>query len=276
MSEYSESDLDNACTHSLRKLNMEYQGENAFGSSEENNNFDAQEGIAAQSAPTFAPDLIAGNTTSTTGLPIGTPVSVSIDTLGDHDWYRVSLVSGQTYTFETFTNSLSTRVRDTLITLRDASGATVVTNDDSGGGNTYSRITFTATSSGTYFLDAGAYDNLETGTFNLRFAESLTGIGDTVAGDFTTTGSIALGGSVNSTINAFGDHDWYAVTMTAGQSLLFRTNSVPGGGVFDSTLTVFNGAGVQLAFNDDADPGVNTLSSLRFTAATAGTYYVLK
>jgi serralysin len=61
--------------------------------------------------------------------------------------------------------------------------------------------------------------------------------------------------------------------MTAGQSLLFRTNSVPGG-VTDTILTVYNSAGVQLAFNDDIVPGVETLSRVLFTAATAGTYYI--
>jgi serralysin len=166
----------------------------------------AQEDVSAQATPNFAPDLIAGNTTSTTGLPMGVPLSVSIDTLGDHDWYRVSLVSGKTYTFETFSDELLTGVSDTLISLRNSTGASVATNDDAGGGNTYSRITFTATSSGTYFLDAGAFDNLETGTFNLRFAQSFLGAGDTISGDATAPSSIALGGSVNSTINAAGDH----------------------------------------------------------------------
>jgi serralysin len=232
-----------------------------------------QEGATAQTTPTFAPDLIAANTSSTTGLPIGAPVSVSIDTLGDHDWYRVSLVSGQTYTFETSSDFLATRVTDTLITLRDSTGATIATNDDAGGSNTYSRITFTATSTGSYFLDAGVFDDAETGTFNLRFAESLTGAGDIISGDATAPGSIAIGGSVNGTINAFGDHDWYAVTMTAGQSLIFRTNSVLGG-VVDTTLTAYNSAGVQLAFNDDIETGVNSLSRLRLTAATTGTYYI--
>jgi serralysin len=252
---------------------MAYQGGCSCCNADTCEKSGAQEGVSAQATPNFAPDLIAGNTTSTTNLPMGAPLSVSIDTLGDHDWYRVSLVSGQTYTFETSSDFLETRVRDTLITLRDSTGVAVASNDDAGGGNTYSRITFTATSSGTYFLDAGAFDNLETGTFNLRFAQSFVGAGDTISGDTISPGSIALGGSVNSTINAAGDHDWHAITMTAGQSLLFRTNSVPGG-VTDTTLTVYNSAGVQLAFNDDVVLGVETLSRVRFTAATAGTYYI--
>ncbi len=232
-----------------------------------------QEGASGQVTPSFAPDIIPGNITSTTGLPIGAPVTVNIDTLGDHDYYRVLLVAGQTYTFEASSNGLASRVRDTFISLRDAAGNIVDSNDDAGGGNLYSRITFTATTTGTYFLDAGVFDDSETGTYNLRFAESLIGPGDIISGDVTQAGSISLGGSVNGTINAFGDHDWYAVTMTAGQSLFFRTNPIPGGGVFDTTLTAYDSAGVQLAFNDDSGAGTN-LSGLRFTAAVAGTYYI--
>jgi serralysin len=236
-------------------------------------NPDAQAG-GTQFAPSFAPDLVPDGITSTTGLPLGAPIVVSIDTLGDHDWFRVTLIAGQTYVFETEDTYAATGVlQDSIITLRNSTGGMVVTNDDKGGSSAYSLIVYTATSSGTYFLDVGAYNNSETGNVSLRFAESLASGGDTVAGDFTSTSNIALGGSVNGVINALGDHDWHAITLTAGQSVYFQTNAVAGGGVFDTTLTVHNSTGAVLGFNDDYVAG-NNLSQLRFTAQTAGTYYV--
>jgi serralysin len=232
-----------------------------------------QLGVSSQSGITFAPDLVPGGTTSTVPIAPGAPIVVSIDTLGDHDWYQVNLVAGQTYVFETIDNyPAADALSDSTLTLRDAAGTLLITNDDKGGSDNYSMITYTATTSGAYFIDVGAFNDLATGSVQLRFGESLAGSGDTVRGDFTTTASLALGGSVNGTVNALGDHDWFAVTMTAGQSFLFRTNSVVGG-VSDTILSIHNSTGAVLAFNDDVVAG-NTLSQLRFTATIAGTYYL--
>ena len=50
------------------------------------------------------PDVIesidaAGGASTTYTLAIGQTAQGSISTLGDHDWFRVDLVAGQTYTF---------------------------------------------------------------------------------------------------------------------------------------------------------------------------------
>ncbi len=231
-----------------------------------------QIGPAQQSGgPSFASDAVPGDTTSTVTVPFGAPIDGAIDILGDHDWYRVTLTAGQTYTFltgEGTTGSLT----DTIMVLRNAAGAALVTNDDAGPSNFFSQIIYTATTTGTFFLDVGAYNNEATGSFRVSASTSLLGAGDTVAGDPTTTGTIVVGGNVNGTINVLGDHDWYAVTLTAGQAYFIRTNATGGAGDIDTTITLHNSNGTEIGFNDDGGGG--TYSQLRFNVTTTGTYYI--
>lgn len=70
-----------------------------------------------------------------------------------------------------------------------------------------------------------------------------------------------------------GGIEYYAFTVTANVSATF---DIDGAG-FDSTLRVLNGAGVELASNDDNDSdngGERTDSQVTYTFTTAGTYYI--
>ena len=97
---------------------------------------------------------------------------------------------------------------------------------------------------------------------------------DTVPGDLSTTSTISVGGTVNGTIETFGDHDWYKITLSAGQSISIAvggTSAAFPGEDLDTYLRFRDSAGNVIAFNDDA----GSLSSLlQLTAPTAGTYYI--
>ena len=69
-----------------------------------------------------------------------------------------------------------------------------------------------------------------------------------------------------------GGVEYYAVTVQAGDVVVFDIDNAS----FDSTLRLFDATGTELAKNDDAaaDGGVQTDSSLTYTFATAGTYYI--
>ncbi len=75
-------------------------------------------------------DSVPGNMSSTAGVAVGGTVTGTIETPGDHDWYRVSLIAGQSYSF--VTSATDTTDIDTFLTLRDAAGATLVSDDDGG------------------------------------------------------------------------------------------------------------------------------------------------
>ena len=117
-------------------------------------------------------DTVPGDTSSTVGFSVGGPVSSTVDTGGDRDWFRISLVAGQTYTFTTGATGAGD-IADTTMYLRDSAGVQLAFNDD-GGPSFYSSITFTATYTGDFFLDVGGYyttGTQSTGNFTLSATE---------------------------------------------------------------------------------------------------------
>ncbi|MBH1943974.1 VCBS repeat-containing protein [Erythrobacter sp. YJ-T3-07] len=159
------------------------------------------------------PDGVLGSTATTTNVSVpGTYTGEAIDTSGDHDWYRVELTAGQTYSFTTGAPQSGTGV-DTILTLRDANGNQLAINDDIDyPDNAYSQIRFTATTSGTYYIDVGAYSTGTGGyTLTTGFAEALPIFTNDQISDQLTSGywggttrrwNVAPGGTI--TVNLTG------------------------------------------------------------------------
>ncbi len=214
-------------------------------------------------------DTVLDTTATTATITLGGSVDTVIDTLGDHDWYAVTLTAGQRYVFTT--QAIAGSQTDSFLTLRDAASA-ALTSDDDGGDSRYSLIAYTPAATGTYYLDVGTFSDLSTGSFRL-LAVALPTVGaDNVLGSTGTTGTLALGGIVGGNIETVGDRDWYRITLVAGESYVFRTGAIVANGTVDTTLTVRDVGGTQLVTNDDAGEG--RYSALRFTAPTSGTYYL--
>jgi len=212
-------------------------------------------------------DSVPGDISSAVTIAVGSSADVTIETLGDHDWYRVTLTAGTTYTIQTSSNGLGT---DAYLYLRDATGALLVQDDDSGD-SVNSLITYTATSTGTYYIDAGTFNNETTGGYHLFVAPQFAG-GD-VDGTTGTVASLSLGNTVNGSIEVGGDHDFYAITLVAGQTYIFRTAPTSTAtNTTDTVLTLRDAAGTQLLSNDDA--GEFSFSAIRYTPTASGTYYL--
>jgi len=210
-------------------------------------------------------DVPGDSSTGATVTVGGGSVSGAIEVGGDRDWFRVDLAAGQTYTFATGPGT--TGEMDTILSVRDANGTELAFNDDSVG--LLSSITFTAPSSGTYFLDVGGFSTL-TGTYTLSAAASAPPPPDSVPGDSTTTATVAVGGSTAGEIGAAGDQDWFGVSLVAGQTYRFSTSPAASGTtISDANLVLRNAGGAQV----DVDTTGNTASIL-FTAATSGTYFL--
>lgn len=211
---------------------------------------------------------VPGSTGTTATLAPGGYVQGEIDITGDSDWYRITLVAGQTYTFSTI---LAGTLSDSVLSLRDAGGNQIAINDDvsGGSGSLFSEITYTATVSGDFYLDVTGYD-VDIGTF---FLTSTSPVADTVAGSAATTASLTIGAAAtNGSFQANGDHDWFAVNLVAGQIYEFTTAN-GGGANIDTTLMLRNSSGALVAYNDDVTNG-NVFSRIRFAATATGTYYL--
>ena len=202
------------------------------------------------------PDIAANTSTSAT-ISVGGSSTGVVGTLGDRDWFRIALIGGLTYRFNLNGNTLS----DPTLHLRNATGTSLAFNDDFGG-SLNSQITFTAATSGTYFLDAGAFSN---GIGSYTLAATTV---DDFAANTATTGTLSVGGSRTGVVNSSGDRDWFRISLNAGSTYRFNLN---GNTLSDPTLYLRNASGISLAFNDNFS-GLN--SQITFTATTSGTYYL--
>ena len=92
-----------------------------------------------------------------------------------------------------------------------------------------------------------------------------------IPGDSTTTRTITVGGSITDQIEVVHDHDWFKISLTAGQSI---SVSVDGITLEDPYLRIRDANGNIIYENDDISSGVNRDSLLAFTATYSGTYYI--
>lgn len=209
------------------------------------------------------------NSINTAGtLTPGAFVIETLEVAGDSDWFAINLTAGETYTFTTYLPGGG--LSDSILTLRDATGAAITSNDDA---NTsarllYSEITFTAATSGTFFLDVTGFGTA-VGQYVLSSSRP---VDDAEAADATTTASLTIGDPATSAqLEETGDRDWYAVTLVAGERYEFSTAATGGANDVDTTLTLRTASGDVVAYNDDS---VGTYSGIRFTAQTSGTFYL--
>jgi hypothetical protein len=194
---------------------------------------------------------------------------------GDVDVFEVSLVEGRTYTFDLKGSpSGGGTLTDTYLTLLNASGGYLSSSFGFGGSND-AKITFTALTSGTYYLSAAADSNSLTGTYTLVASSGFNDdYRDTYADTLEPLGSVLPGGSSTGRIEEAGDDDVFSVSLVAGKTYVFDLKGSPGGGgtLSDTYLMLTNGSGNFLASNSGV--GGSTDARIVFTATTAGTYYL--
>src|SRR4051812_11341162 len=199
------------------------------------------------------------------GLSPPGSVDGTVRSAGDNESFPVSLTANQHYIFDAHGVGLSD---PTLALHNGTDGATLVFDDDTGPGLD-SRIEYTPTTSGTYYLDVQGYST-HTGTF------SLSGRIDDVPDDIYTTHNVASNGWVWGTINppsehgSPADHDYYGISLTQGQHYTFDVYGENGLG--DPTLGLHAASGAVVAYNDDF--GGTFDSHIDYTAQQSGTFYL--
>lgn len=224
------------------------------------------------SASTSGDDYTA-NASTTGRITAGGSATGQLETAGDSDWFATSLLAGKEYVF-TLKSGSSSGLADPMLALYGSNGALLASNDDSDGLN--SLITFTATTSGTYYLGASSGVN-GGGTGSYTLDASLPGTptppapADDYSANVATTGSITAGGSATGQLEATADSDWFAIALTAGKQYIFTLTSGATDGLTDPLLSLYASNGALVTSNDDTD-GLN--SAITITAATSGTYYL--
>ncbi|MEL6450263.1 MAG: M10 family metallopeptidase C-terminal domain-containing protein [Pseudomonadota bacterium] len=111
----------------------------------------------------------ANNTSTTYTIGVGDTFSGFLDA-GDTDWVAITLEAGTTYTISLGGSYSNTgTLLDTDLWLYDASG-NLIEYDDLDGPSFDAQITYTPTSTGTFFIAAGSYYTTASGTYQLDVA----------------------------------------------------------------------------------------------------------
>ena len=230
------------------------------------------------------PDDYASNPQTTGTVAVGTPATGEIQRNLDRDWYAVTLTAGTTYRIdlEGRATGHGTLYDPHLGGVHDAEGNLIPGTADGDGGQGYnSRLEFTPSTTGTYYIEATARDFADRGTYTLSVVEAPVDL----AADTTTTGTVAVGGSVTGEAYPILDRDWYAVTLTAGTTYRIDLEGrVTGDGtpydpcdgtVYDPYLYgVHDADGTLIEGTADNNGGTGFNSRLYFTPESDGTYYI--
>ena len=196
------------------------------------------------------PDTIA----TTASVSVGGSVEGTLETAGDHDWFKVQLTAGQAVSVTLDGLTLS----DPYLTIRNANGAIIFQNDD-GGPGLDSLIAFSPPATGTYYIDVSAAQASQTGTYQLSVAPyTLPPIGtiDQFA-DWLTTGfwngdthhfAVTQGGTITVDLTGLTDDG----RMLARTALQLWSDVI---GVTFAEVT----SGAQITF-DDVEDGTGAFS----------------
>lgn len=111
----------------------------------------------------------SSNTSTQYEMAVGDTFVGSLS-VGDSDWVEIDLTSGNTYEI-TLDGTGSNALSDPYLTIYDANGRQVTFNDD-GGPGLNSRLTFTATSTSRYYIEAGSYNDNYAGSYTVAVTEA--------------------------------------------------------------------------------------------------------
>jgi subtilisin family serine protease len=197
-------------------------------------------------------------------------VSGTLEQNGDSDWFRVDLQGNTTYEFSLTGAGGSNGLRDPYLYLYDSFGGLIGSNDDSGDGLN-SLISYSTISDHTVYLAADAFGGAATGSYTLGSVVTSRAQRD-VAGDTSTTARLSVGQTIVGALEEPGDSDWFAVNVNAGQVYDFSLSSGGDDPISDPYLTLLDGSGNLLDFNDDSGGGLN--SAITYQATSNGRVYI--
>ncbi|MBN1965527.1 MAG: PPC domain-containing protein, partial [Anaerolineae bacterium] len=193
-------------------------------------------------------------------ISLGETVSSAIFTVGQIDYWTFDGTAGQVVSIAL--NHTDTSSLDPLVELQGPDGD-ILTYSDDDGGNLNSLINaFTLPVDGTYTIIARSWSNTTTGEYTLTLSE-----GEALAAN--TTGTIALDDIVTGNL-ALGLWDEWSFSGQAGDVISIAILSDD----FDTTLTLQDESGNELAFDDDGGPDLNSMIN-GFTLPADGTYTIV-
>ena len=239
---------------------------------------------------------LPADTTTTGRVEVGGSVTGTSTPPSDRDWFAVELEADKRYQIdlEGEATGRGTMEDPYLRGVYDASGTKIAnTDDDDGGEGVNSRLIFTPTATGTYYLQASEFDS-QPGTYTLSVREVGFTEGRTdLAGNATTRGEVEVGGLAARGVIAAPvlgrgnfytfDKDWFQVELQAGRT--YRIDLAPVIHVRDDgTYAVPLLPEIVALYDADSDylhhtsdresSGPGYAARVEFTPRSSGAYYI--
>ena len=255
-------------------------------------------------------DLPAGQSTRGVVSMDAEPVTGTLGSRDDHDWFAVTLAPGRTYAFilQEDTPGEGSRPVPVIRGLRDANGdpvpgivggaevrfatdaaaAEAVYYIEVGGGGGSGQGTSATRGIGTRSAYTRSVDTGSVGTrssndhgtgYQLR-ANDITetrDAADDYRSDTATTATVAVGVSATGEIELGSDRDWFAVSLERGRTYRFdlEGSATDAGTLYDPYLYgIYDAAGNLIVGTTNNDSGVGLNSRVYFMATADATYYV--
>lgn len=213
------------------------------------------------------------STSTTYGLAVGQTARGTVSSNADHDWYRVTLTAGQTYTFA-LVGTGGNGLEDAYLRLRNSAG-TEISHDDDGGPGSNSTFTFTAATSGTYYLDVGSFNNASSGQYGLSVTagshahyDYLMGAGNLIRGGESWSASPGTAVTVTYSFDTSNSDQ----TDASGNATGFIALSAAQRAAAQQSLALFSDAGNITFTQAAANTGTMRFSAYNSTTDGAGAY----
>jgi hypothetical protein len=197
---------------------------------------------------------IPGNASTTTTVTVGSSTINVLESVEDHDWFKVNLTSGQEITVALDAIGVEPDL-DTYLIIRNSSGAILYEDDDIHTGvDTDSLISFVANYTGVYYIDVGSFEESSAGDYRLNVTAFQTPpifTNDQIAqqltsgywGDGAHPFNVSSGGTI--TVNILG--------LTAAGQNLARKALQNWSEITGLSFQEVSGA-AQINFSDDGSP----------------------
>jgi hypothetical protein len=242
------------------------------------------------------PEAPEPNESPTTATPFAPNLQAegSIGVGGDKDWYSFSLGAPANIMATTGWATGVTVDVDTVLTLYQSDGVTVVGLNDDRGLDRYSRLEVASLPANTpanpfYLLEVKHFQAAATGNYVLdlqakpptvEVAEGVepndpripTGGATLATIDSLHTGALSVGGAGTSYTSLTADYDFWQVIIPAPMTVEFETKDELAGAATDTVIHLTDAAFNRITFDDDG--GALALSRLSFLFTTPGLYYL--
>jgi hypothetical protein len=93
-----------------------------------------------------------------------------------------------------------------------------------------------------------------------------------IPGNSTTTSVVSVGSTTNGSVEVGGDHDWFKISLTAGQIIQVTMNGLGLSALEDPYLRIRDSSGAVIFENDDHGGSRNAF--VAFQASYSGVYYI--